>query len=234
MRETAIPRKTYTAHRQNQRHAILEAAEDVFIAKGIDVATIGEIATASGVTRATIYQYFANKQEIAWALFENVVAQWREDAERDALTANGCGADRIERFLLSALDFALCDPRQASFLAQFNILYSKERFSGRMTEVFHEGFGPRENFMIEILGHGLADGSLRPDLDIALALSAILNFSAAIQLRLGLLGTLVEVEYGMSNSRIFREMIRFYVDGMRVAHAPASLLQERDANTTER
>jgi hypothetical protein len=86
-----------------------------------------------------------------------------------------------------------------------------------MREALHHGFGPRGNFLSGILSDGLADGSLRADLDIALAFPAILNFTAAIQLRLGLLGTLVEVEYGMSNQRIFREMIRLFVDGMRAS-----------------
>ena len=218
------------AHRESQRKVILDAAEDLFIQKGIDAATIGQIATAGGVTRATIYQYFANKQEIAWALFENVIAGWHEDAERDVLSAITSGADRIEKFLHSALNFAIHDPRQAGFLAQFNVLYARERFSRRMVEVFQHEFGPRGNFIITILQEGVADGSLRPGLDPALTHSAILNFAAAIQLRVGLLGTLVEVEYGMSNDNIFREMVRIFVDGLR-AERPCA--DPADAKSTK-
>jgi AcrR family transcriptional regulator len=89
MQDLTTSRGAYTAHRESQRKSILDAAEDLFILKGIEGTTIGLIEIDSGVTRATIYQYFANKQEIAWALFDNVLAGWREDTERDVLSTTG-------------------------------------------------------------------------------------------------------------------------------------------------
>jgi AcrR family transcriptional regulator len=48
----------YANHRENQREWILEVAENLFIEKGIEKVTIADIATASRLTRATLYRYF--------------------------------------------------------------------------------------------------------------------------------------------------------------------------------
>ena len=48
---------------------ILEAAYDVFRERGFSAATIGEIAEAAAISKATLYRRFENKQ----ALFESVV-----------------------------------------------------------------------------------------------------------------------------------------------------------------
>ncbi|HEY3290953.1 MAG TPA: TetR/AcrR family transcriptional regulator [Anaerolineae bacterium] len=220
MRDQSHNRGVYTTHRQNQRQAILDSAEELFGRMGIDAVTMSQVASAAHMTRATLYQYFSNKQEIAWAIFESVIAQWRSDLEREVLPNPGSGCDKLERFLYSALDFAIHDPRQAGFLAQFNVLYARERFNGRMSEAFAQGFGNGGNFMLTLIQDGIVDGSLRPDIDPMVAASAMLNFTAAIQLRLGLLGTLVEAEYGMSSETIFRQMVRIFIDGLRAHPEP--------------
>lgn len=53
-------------HQVDEQHAhILDAAEKVFLQKGIENTTIGDIARQAGVTRITLYRYFANRDEIA-------------------------------------------------------------------------------------------------------------------------------------------------------------------------
>ena len=58
-------RELKAAHRSNQ---ILDAAKTVFLDADFSAVNVEDIATASGLSRATIYQYFASKQEIYTAL----------------------------------------------------------------------------------------------------------------------------------------------------------------------
>src|ERR1700730_15921624 len=58
----------YHAHRERQRRRILDAAWKLFDEHGIDRSTMAEITSASGVQPSTIYQYFASKDDIVWAL----------------------------------------------------------------------------------------------------------------------------------------------------------------------
>ena len=47
------------------RIRILDAAETLFLEKGIDSTSMGDISTLLGISRVTVYRYFANRDEIA-------------------------------------------------------------------------------------------------------------------------------------------------------------------------
>ena len=52
------------------REAILEAAFDLFVARGYSNTTMSQIAAQAGVSVANIYVYFASKLEIVYAIFD--------------------------------------------------------------------------------------------------------------------------------------------------------------------
>lgn len=53
----------------DQRSQILKAAADLFARRGYTAATLNEVASASGVSKATLYHYFSDKH----ALLEDIV-----------------------------------------------------------------------------------------------------------------------------------------------------------------
>src|SRR4051794_40450872 len=59
-----IERWTQERRRQHTRDLLLDAAEEVFAAKGFDGASLDEIADTAGFTRGAIYKHFANKEEL--------------------------------------------------------------------------------------------------------------------------------------------------------------------------
>jgi AcrR family transcriptional regulator len=75
----------------SKRRQILEGARKVFLDLGFDGASMGEIARAAGVSKGTLYVYFADKSR----LFETIVEEetlsqgkvaFNFDRERDAIT----------------------------------------------------------------------------------------------------------------------------------------------------
>ena len=58
--------------REAQRAKILDAAREVFARKGM-AATMGDVATAAGVSQGLAYRYFANKDELINILVEESV-----------------------------------------------------------------------------------------------------------------------------------------------------------------
>ena len=78
----------------SKRRQILDGARKVFMDLGFDGASMGEIARAAGVSKGTLYVYFADKS----TLFEAIVEQealgqgkvaFNFDAERDAAVTLG-------------------------------------------------------------------------------------------------------------------------------------------------
>jgi len=67
-RVSAERREQYIEERHNQ---ILDAAVEIFGNKGLDVATMDDIAQAVGISKGTIYLYFKSKDEI----FDAILAE---------------------------------------------------------------------------------------------------------------------------------------------------------------
>ena len=80
-RRKSTPRKRLTA--EQRRAAILEAAVAVFADRGYYAASIDDVATAAGISKALIYEHFASKQELYASLL---------DQEADELFARLAGA----------------------------------------------------------------------------------------------------------------------------------------------
>jgi AcrR family transcriptional regulator len=70
--------KTQTATRLSapeRRQRILDAAAQAFAARGYDAASVGEIASAAGITKPVLYDHFPSKQR----LFVEVIEQARDE-----------------------------------------------------------------------------------------------------------------------------------------------------------
>lgn len=62
-----------TKEEANQtREQLLDAAERIFLEKGVGAASLEEIATAAGLTRGAVYWHFENKLAIFDAMYERV------------------------------------------------------------------------------------------------------------------------------------------------------------------
>jgi AcrR family transcriptional regulator len=51
-----------------KRRQIVEGARSIFLAQGFDAASMSDIARAAGVSKGTLYVYFANKEELFQAI----------------------------------------------------------------------------------------------------------------------------------------------------------------------
>jgi AcrR family transcriptional regulator len=86
--------------REERRHLILDAAERVLYAKGLEAATMDDVASEARVGKGTLYLYFRNKDDLQWG-----VASRRQEAllQRFAVAHAdaGDGLDELRRKLLA-------------------------------------------------------------------------------------------------------------------------------------
>jgi AcrR family transcriptional regulator len=95
-----------------KRRQIIDGARDVFLTQGFDAASMNDIARAAGVSKGTLYVYFANKEE----LFEAIVEE-ECDAQAEGIF-NLDPNDRDVAAVLTRLGVGyvkfLCRPEKAS------------------------------------------------------------------------------------------------------------------------
>lgn len=156
--------------RLRTRHALLDAAVDTFRKKGFDDSSVEDIATRADMTRATAYNHFSSKEEIAVAAAE----RFRADGYARLLDRQEQGMNALE-LLLGFFDDAgvwIADNKQVAFVGTVAALKGVGRELDRpgTTAVFKK-----------LVAQGQVEGSFRTDLPadhIARALTALLNQAA--------------------------------------------------------
>ncbi len=210
------PQRVYHAHRERQRRLILDTARRLFDQQGIDRVTMAEIIAASGLMRSTIYQYFDNKDEIVWAIVQEIFEHSGASFQQRLASVQGPAFARIAAILDALADELVTHPERVRFLAQFDALYARDWSVEQLLAVQSQIFpAPLGAALSGLVRDGIADGSLRPDLDPELTMHSILNAAIATQRRFAALGERVEIEYGQPVDRLFRETIRVLLLGLR-------------------
>ncbi len=210
-----MTQSVYANHRENQTEKILDVAEDLFIERGIGPVNMGDIADAARLTRATIYKYFANKEQIALEIFKEVLRGWHERNVRDVYSFPGTGYQRLERFLFSFFAYYYQYPREAQFFSEFMALWGRELPLDVTTKIVYDILDEDKVFVMACIHQGIQDGTLRRDIDPSLVVDSIFNFNSAILSRMGLLGDKLEKEFHRSNQEIIDTICRLFLDGLK-------------------
>ena len=118
-------------------------------------------------------------------------------------------------------------------MAQFDAMYARHWPAERMVtleaQINPKGF----EYFSKLIREGIADGSLRDDLDPDLTMHAVVNAVAGAQRRLASLGNKVELEYGQPVDRLFRETIRVIVLGLCATDNPAAAKRSEPSKSTK-
>lgn len=106
-REKHTSRRRLTA--EKRREKIAAAAGEVFAKRGYHAASMSEIASRSGVSKAVLYDHFDSKQELHQYLLDEGVSELLEVAAA-AIGDGGTPKQRLRRGILSFLEFMRSHP----------------------------------------------------------------------------------------------------------------------------
>lgn len=99
--QSSIDRQSGKFQVDLQRENILKAAEALFLHSGLENASMSDIARQAGITRATLYRYFSNRDEIAVQIqirmMEKIRAVLPEEGPPAALESHRRRAQQVIR-----------------------------------------------------------------------------------------------------------------------------------------
>ena len=98
-------------------HRILDAAREVFIRKGYDSATMGDIALLAGMSRTSVNYYFRNKERLFEAIFEEIITRYSPQLV-DIAGSDEPFLNKIDRIITRYIDLLLQKPNLPVFLAR--------------------------------------------------------------------------------------------------------------------
>ena len=89
------------------RQRIVEAADELFAARGFDNVSVSDIAARADVGRTTFFRYFGDKQEVVFAQEQQMLDAIAEVAQRELFPVARTAAEAVEQ--LRPIVLSLCD-----------------------------------------------------------------------------------------------------------------------------
>ena len=138
--------------RDSRREALLEAAAAEFNARGVSRASVSRIAKAKGLTRAAVYYYVRDRDDLVFQVYRKSCEVMAGDLDA-AREAGGNGLARIAAFIRLSLD-----PRRPPVAVLTELDYLKGEARAAITAAYLRNV----DLLREVIRDGVADGSLRP------------------------------------------------------------------------
>lgn len=171
VRPGSFGRSRHEQQREQTRDQVVATALRLFVERGYVAVRVEDIAAAAGVSRATFYKYFSEREEILAELFARLLG--RDPAPAPA----GDAADVVKRVTTLLVESALRMAGQ-ELLARF--VYS---LPIRHAALLAEGTRPPVAETVErLLTEAAAAGAIRTDLPVALLTAHVTrSFEAAMR-----------------------------------------------------
>jgi AcrR family transcriptional regulator len=146
-----------------RRQEIVSIAEKLFIARGYDGVTMEEVAKQASLAIGTLYLYFKNKD----SMFSAVVVRRVVEFNRQLMESANKGSNGAEKLYATGEAFYEFYKNYPEVFRMFVHDAQSSRFSGDDENTRELAKLARENGRITLrfIEEGIADGSLRPDLD---------------------------------------------------------------------
>ena len=164
--------------RQQRRLGIMKAAEQVFLAKGFDSATMDEIAVAAEFTKRTVYSYFASKDDLQAAVMLHHL-QTLVDWFGQAVAQPVSGLDQVCLIGDAWVRFAREETSGFQLMATFRL---QPVLGGEATNR-QAALALNQQIFAQVVGafvRGLADGSVRPGIDPRAAALFVISASSGV------------------------------------------------------
>jgi AcrR family transcriptional regulator len=148
-----------------RKQLILEAAQKVFFTKGLMETTMDDIARESELAKGTLYLYFKSKEEIQFEVSligANLLTSRMKSVIQDKLSG-------LENLLRIGWEFIRFSVEEKDFFNLFlffqNLDLSTLGLPQESVENYFLKYSPFK-LIIDLVGRGMKDGSLRNDLDV--------------------------------------------------------------------
>jgi len=168
--------------REERRQALAAAAMEVFAEKGFAGARIVDVAERAGVGKGTVYEYFRSKEELFFAVFDQVNRgiQARLYAEMDPGTPV---IERVRHLVRSLVAEAVAHADLYGVTFELWSGCSHEVYGERLRTEFADLYRDFRGHLAGLLREGQEDGQLNPALDPEGLAAAIVGATDALGLQ---------------------------------------------------
>src|SRR6202162_6346227 len=155
--------------KERRRAEILDAAETLYAKKGWDALTVDQVARSARLSRALVYVYFRDKEELLFAIGERAMGLLR-DRFIDAAAGHAPGMDKVEAIGRAYMGYAYEFPHYFDFCSRFqahSVAVDPGSHEGACQVAGDEAIG----VVGRAIESGMRDGSIRANVGAPLLLA---------------------------------------------------------------
>jgi AcrR family transcriptional regulator len=185
--------------KERRRNEILDAAEALYSKQGWDSVTMDQVARGARLSRALLYVYFKDKQELLFAVGERAMTVLR-DRFRAASASYAKGIDKIEAIGRAYMGYAFEFPHYFDFCSRYHA-HSSSGDSDNTDEGCRQAGDQAIGAVVEAIQAGLTDGTVRKDVGdpMMLAVSLWAFSHGLIQLAMAKANDLARMNIGIAD-----------------------------------
>ena len=146
--------------KERRRTEILDAAESLYAKEGWDLVTVDQVARSARLSRALVYVYFKDKEEILFAIGERAMGLLR-DRFIEASASQKLGLDKIEAIGRAYMAYAFEFPHYFDFCSKFHARSGSPE-PGSHDLACRAAGDQAIGVVVQAIQSGIADGSVRP------------------------------------------------------------------------
>jgi AcrR family transcriptional regulator len=148
--------------KERRRGEIVDAAERLYAAKGWDAVTMDQVAKGARLSRALVYVYFRDRDELLFAIGERALGMLRERF-LEAVGRHSRGMDQIEAIGRAYMAYAHEFPHYFDACARFQA-HAMASEPGSNEGACGAAGDKALGVVLQAIETGLRDGSVRPDI----------------------------------------------------------------------
>jgi TetR/AcrR family transcriptional regulator len=148
--------------KERRRAEIVDAAEKLYAEKGWDSVTMDQVAKAARLSRALLYVYFRDRDELQFAIGERALEMLRTRF-LEAVAEHRRGLDQVEAIGRAYMTYAQDFPHYFDVCARFQA-HSMSADPGSNEGACAVAGDAAISVVVEAIRTGIADGSIRDDI----------------------------------------------------------------------
>jgi TetR/AcrR family transcriptional regulator len=146
--------------KERRRAEILDAAEALYAKEGWDLVTVDQVARGARLSRALVYVYFKDKEDILFAIGERAMCLLR-DRFSAAAAGHKLGAEKIEAIGRAYMSYAFEFPHYFDSCSKFHARSGSPE-PGSHDLACRAAGDQAIGVVVQAIQSGIADGSVRP------------------------------------------------------------------------
>lgn len=160
--EAGVRAPAWQRRKEYREKEILNAAVELLVEVGVNDLSMIEIARRAGVSEATVYKYFENRQEIVARAMQEALSPSISALERDIEFIPGCEA-RLRFFIARSLQDMALRPNV------HRATHGQLRWTGEHKTILRDVHRRFARLVAAIFEEGVRTGELKPDANFVLA-----------------------------------------------------------------